>query len=70
MPNATAGSAGLLPAHAATTLMVEVDDLKAAHSFCVSAGVKIIEPPNGPYMVIADPGGLQVELWQADEEDA
>lgn len=70
MPNATKGSAGLLPAHAATMLMVEVDDLKAAHRFCTRAGVEIIEPPNGPYMVIADPDGLQIEVWQADEEDS
>jgi len=70
MPNATEGSASLLPEHAATMLMLEVDDLQAAHRHCLRAGVEIVEPPNGPYMVIADPDGLQIEVWQADDEDA
>lgn len=69
MPNATEGSAGLLPAHAATMLMLEVDDLQAAHRYCLRVGVEMVEPPNGLYMVIADPDGLQIEVWQvADEE--
>ena len=70
MPNATEDSAGLLPAHAATMLMMEVDDLRAAHRYCVRAGVVVVEPPNGPYMIIADPDGLHIEVWQADDEDA
>jgi catechol 2,3-dioxygenase-like lactoylglutathione lyase family enzyme len=70
MPNATEGSAGLLPAHAATILAVEVDDLEAAHRFCIDAGATIIEPPNGPYMIVADPDGLEIEVWQADEKES
>ena len=69
MPNATESSSGLFPAHAATMLMVEVDNLEAAHLFCVEAGASIIEPPNGLYMIIADPDGLQIEVWQADDGD-
>jgi catechol 2,3-dioxygenase-like lactoylglutathione lyase family enzyme len=68
MPNATEGSAGLLPAHAATMLMLEVDDLEAVHRYCLQAGVEVVEPPNGPYMIIADPDGLQIEVWEADED--
>lgn len=63
------GSTGLLPAHAATLLMLEVDDLKAAHRYCVKAGVDIVELPNCLYMIIADPDGLQIEVWQADDEE-
>lgn len=70
MPNATEGSAGLFPTHAAATLMLEVHDLEAAHRYLLRAGVEIVEPPNGPYMIIADPDGLQIEVWQANEEDA
>jgi predicted enzyme related to lactoylglutathione lyase len=69
VPNATASSTGLLPAHAATILMMEVNDLETAHRFCVQLGVEIIEPPNGISMLIADPDGLQIEVWQADGED-
>jgi hypothetical protein len=67
MPNATEGSAGLLPAHAATLLTVEADDLAAAYRHCLRVGVQIVEPPNGPYMVIADPDGLEIEVWQTEE---
>ena len=70
MPNAAEGGAGLLPAHAATTLMLEVGDLQAAHHYCLQAGVEVVGPPNGPHMIIADPDGLQIEVWQADREDA
>lgn len=70
MPNATEDSAGLLPSHAATFLMLEVDDLEAAHRYCLKAGVTIVEPPNGPYMMIADPDGLQIEVWQVDDSGA
>jgi predicted enzyme related to lactoylglutathione lyase len=70
MPNATESSARLFPAHAANMLLVEVDDLEAAHQFCVQAGAEIIEPPNGPYMIIADPDGLHIEVWQAEDRDA
>ena len=70
MPNATEGSGGLLPTHAATMLMLEVDDLEAADRYCRQAGVEIVEPPNGLYMLIADPDGLQIEVWQADDQDA
>jgi hypothetical protein len=62
MPNATQSSAGLLPAHAATMLMLEVDDFEAAHRCCQQSGVEIVEPPNGLYMIIADPDGLQIEV--------
>ncbi len=60
----------MLPAHAATMLMLEVDDLEATHRYCLRAGVEIVEPPNGLYMIVADPDGLQIEVWQADEEEA
>ncbi len=70
MPNATEDSVGLLPSHAATFLMLEVDDLETAYRYCLKAGVTIVEPPNGPYMIIADPDGLQIEVWQADDPNA
>jgi hypothetical protein len=68
MPNSSE-AASTVPPHAGILLMLEVDDLQKAHQKFINVDVEIREPPNGPYMLIADPDGLQIEVWQTDPEE-
>lgn len=68
MPAAEARSPASFPAHAMAMLWLEVDDLAGAYRHLADANVQIVEPPNGPYMLIADPDGLIIEVWQRDDE--
>ena len=69
MPNATERSPAAFPTHAMTILWLEVDDLEAAHARFVRHGVEIIQPSDGTFMIVADPDGLLIEVWQAEPED-
>jgi predicted enzyme related to lactoylglutathione lyase len=56
------------PWAATMMLWLEVDDLPAAHRRLVEAGVRIVEAPQGgPYVLIADPDGLLIEVWERDD---
>jgi catechol 2,3-dioxygenase-like lactoylglutathione lyase family enzyme len=53
------------PSAATLMLWLEVDDLPAAHRRLAEAGVRIVEAPEGgPYVLIADPDGLLIEVWE------
>lgn len=70
MPNAEAVTPAAYPCDAMAMLWLEVDDLPAAHRHLVDAGVRIVDAPEGgPYVMIADPDGLMIEVWQRDEDD-
>lgn len=47
-------------------LWLEVSDLGEAHAFLVERGVTILSPPNGQFMLITDPDGVVIEVWQRD----
>jgi len=50
-------------------LWLEVDDIKAAHELLLNAGTTIIDAPDdGMTMLIADPDGLVIEVWQKGDE--
>ena len=66
MPNAAERSPATFPTHAMPILWLEVDDLGAAYERFVSHGVEIIQPPDGQFMVVADPDGLLIEVWKAN----
>ncbi len=68
MPNAMERSPAEFPAHAMPMLWLEADDLGAAHKHLVRHGVEIVQPPDGPSMLIADPDGVLIEVWQAANE--
>jgi catechol 2,3-dioxygenase-like lactoylglutathione lyase family enzyme len=69
MPNAEASTPGLFPRDAMAMLWLEVDDLAAARRRLADAGVQIIDAPaDGPYLLIADPDGLMIEVWERDED--
>lgn len=67
MPNAEQRSPAVFPAHAMPILWLEVDDLAEAKRRFVKASVKIIdEPIDGPFIMVEDPDGLLIEVWQRE----
>jgi len=68
VPNAAERSPADFPTHAMPMLWLEVDDLEMAHARCGAAGVEIVAEPDELFMMIADPDGLLIEVWQSDGE--
>ena len=68
MPNADERSPAQFPTHAMPILWLEVDDLAAAANRFASANVEVIEPGDGQFMMVADPDGLVIEVWQSESE--
>lgn len=64
LPNADRRSASSFPEHAMAMLWLEVDDLDALHRHCLQHAVPVIQSPDGASMIIEDPDGLVIELWQ------
>jgi catechol 2,3-dioxygenase-like lactoylglutathione lyase family enzyme len=67
MHNATAKSPALLPEHAMAMLWVEVDDLESCARRLDRLRAPVLHPSDGNYMMVADPDGIPVEVWQAEE---
>jgi catechol 2,3-dioxygenase-like lactoylglutathione lyase family enzyme len=66
MPNAAERSPSSFPDHAMTVLWLEVDDLEAAGRLFARDQVEVVQPSDGQFMMIADPDGLMIEVWQAE----
>jgi O-acetyl-ADP-ribose deacetylase (regulator of RNase III)/catechol 2,3-dioxygenase-like lactoylglutathione lyase family enzyme len=66
LPNAAERSPATFPTHAMPILWLEVDDLKAAGRRFAKQKVDVVTPSDGQFMMIADPDGLVIEVWQAD----
>lgn len=67
VPNADSRNPAELGQHAMTTLWLEVDDIEAAYRHLASTGCEIIEAPDdGVLMLVADPDGLVLEIWQRE----
>jgi catechol 2,3-dioxygenase-like lactoylglutathione lyase family enzyme len=56
------------PEHPMAVLWVETDDLAIAARRFARFGVKVLKPPDGQSMTIADPDGIVIEVWQAAPE--
>ena len=70
MPNAEHKSPATFPEHAMPLLWLEVDDIKLAHEHLTNAGTPIIQAPDDDMlMLVSDPDGLVIEIWQKDNED-
>ncbi len=67
MQNAAEPSSAVFPTHAMPILWLEVADLEAAHAHLVRRKVEVVEYHEGEWMMIADPDGLLIEVWQAEE---
>jgi catechol 2,3-dioxygenase-like lactoylglutathione lyase family enzyme len=66
MPYAVGRSPSSFPDHAMTILWLEVDDLEAAVRLFARNQVEVVQPSDGQFMMIADPDGLIIEVWQAE----
>jgi catechol 2,3-dioxygenase-like lactoylglutathione lyase family enzyme len=66
LANATEKSPGKFPTHAMPILWLEVDDLAAAARLIADHGVPVIDEGDGQFMMIADPDGLVIEVWERE----
>jgi catechol 2,3-dioxygenase-like lactoylglutathione lyase family enzyme len=68
VPNATAAGPGVFTEQPMFMLWLEVHDIAAAHARCSKHGVRVVQTPDdGTYMLIADPDGLLIEVWQTED---
>ena len=68
LPNAQHPSPANFPEHAMPILWLEVDDIEMAHDHLKNAGTTIIQPPDDEmFMLISDPDGLVIEIWQQED---
>jgi catechol 2,3-dioxygenase-like lactoylglutathione lyase family enzyme len=68
MFNAEQPSPAVFPTHAMPMLWLSVDDLAAAHRHLVQNEVPIIEYQEGLFILVTDPDGMVIEVWQSDPE--
>ena len=64
--NAAEPSPAEFPRHAMPILWLEVADLDAARERFAGHEVPIVDPGDENYMMIADPDGLVIEVWQSE----
>jgi catechol 2,3-dioxygenase-like lactoylglutathione lyase family enzyme len=65
MQNATAASPASLGDHPMAILWLETDNLTAAVARFEQHGVRILQPSDGNSIIVADPDGIVIEVWQA-----
>ena len=65
MPNAELTSPSSFPKHAMPMLWLEVEDIELAHNHLKNSSVEIIDFDH-TNMMVADPDGLHIEIWQKD----
>jgi len=66
MPNAEGRSPADFGQHPMTMLYLEVDDLEAARKQFARHKVEVVVPSDGQMMIVADPDGLPIEVWQRE----
>ena len=67
--NATAASPAKFPDHPMAMLWVETNDLTAACRRITQLGVNVLNPPDGQSMIVTDPDGIIIEIWQSEVDD-
>jgi len=68
LANAHERSPASFPTHAMPILWLEVDDLGAAGRRFAEHNVEVLMPSDGQCMIVADPDGLVIEVWQVEPE--
>ena len=69
-PNADRDSPASFGNDALTMIWLEVDNLEVADRHFLSHNVEVIQPSvEGPMMIIADPDGLPIMVWQREEDE-
>lgn len=66
--NATAASPAKFPDHPMAMLWLETDDLAAVAERFAHFGVEVLQPADGQSMMLRDPDGIVIEVWQAVPE--
>jgi catechol-2,3-dioxygenase len=66
MPNAEGRSPAEFGEHPMTMLYLEVEDLEAARKHFARHEVEVVVPSDGQMMMVADPDGLPIEVWQRE----
>lgn len=69
MPNAAEPSPARMPDHAMAMLWLETDDLEAAAGRIERHDVEVLQPADGQSLMIVDPDGIVIEIWQAEAGD-
>jgi catechol 2,3-dioxygenase-like lactoylglutathione lyase family enzyme len=69
LPNAASRNPAKFPDHSMAMLWVETDDLTAAAQHFAQFGVEVLNPSDGQSMIIADPDGIAIEVWQSQPEE-
>ncbi len=69
MPNGEGRSPACFGEHPLFMLYLEVDDLETARAHFARHKVEVIQPCDGQMMIIADPDGLPIEVWQRQAEE-
>lgn len=67
-PNAAERSPGIFPTHAMSALWLEVDDLAETTRRFKQEGVMIVDEGDGQFLMIADPDGLVIEIWEREPQ--
>ena len=67
--NAAERSPAEFPRHAMPVLWLEVEDLNAAAEHFARHHVPIVDPGDGQFMLVADPDGLVIEVWEAEASE-
>jgi catechol-2,3-dioxygenase len=74
VPNAGGSSPAEFGEHPMNMLFLEADDLEAAEAHFAHHQVEVIQESDGETMMIADPDGLPIEVWQreslSDDEES
>lgn len=66
--NATAASPARFPEHPMAMLWLETADLAAVAERFAQFGVDVLQPADGQSMMVRDPDGIVIEVWQAVPE--
>ena len=62
--NATEASPANFPDHPMAMLWLETDDLAAVAKRFDKFKINVLEPSNGDFMIVSDPDGIIIEVWQ------
>jgi len=66
LQNAESKNPATFPEHAQFMLWLEVADLERANERFVANQVQIVDEGDGQFMMIADPDGLLIEVWEKE----
>jgi catechol 2,3-dioxygenase-like lactoylglutathione lyase family enzyme len=70
MPNSFRPSPSQMPDDAMAMLWLETNDLAAAERRFEEFHVTVLQPSDGQFMLITDPDGIVIEVWQSTGSDS